>query len=142
LTVGSLEFEVRLVADIGASKQPEPENVRSAEARRPGSSADDDLDLSQWFDEMPNPSSAKQGVESKLPDAAGTGSQIPGEVVEESSEESQDQPVRDTSEERKEEMRRRGEIPGISKTAQAKRLSETTRDAAADALRRFSGGGG
>jgi len=130
LTVGSLEFEVRLVADAGPKEQPGPESVRNAAVRTLGSPPDDDLDLTEWLGETDVSAAVKPGAETKTPDAA-------GEAQEEAPEESQDQPARDVSEEEKEQMRRGRDIPGVSKAAQARRVTETPQDAASDALRKF-----
>ena len=55
----------------------------------------------------------------------------------EPAEDSSDDGSKIVSEEEKEERRRKGAIVGVSKAAQEKRLTETTRDAAADALKKF-----
>lgn len=137
LTVGSLEFEVRLVTDAGPKEQPGPESVRNAAVRTLGSPPDDDLDLTEWLGETDVSAAAKPGAETKTPDAAGGESVAAGEAQEEAPEESQDQPARDVSEDEKEQMRRGRDIPGVSKAAQARRVTETPQDAASDALRKF-----
>ena len=137
LTVGSLEFEVRLVAEVGPEEQPGPESVRSAAVRTLGSPPDDDLDLTEWLGETDVSAAAKPGAETKSPDGAGGESVAAGEVPEEAPGESRDQPARDVSEEEKEQLRRGRDIPGVSKAAQARRVTETPQDAASDALRKF-----
>lgn len=57
--------------------------------------------------------------------------------LEEASDGSAGKPRKDVSEASKDQMRRSAAIVGVSKAAQAKRLTETTRDAAADALKKF-----
>jgi len=137
LRVGALEFEVRLVADAAPKEQPEPETVRNAAVRTLGSPLDDDLDLTEWLGEMDVSTAATPGAEAKTPDAAGGESGAAAEALEEAPEEPQDQPARDVSEDEKEQMRRGRDIPGVSKAAQARRITETPQDAASDALRKF-----
>ena len=137
LRVGPLEFEVRLVAELCVDERPEPEAAPKAADPTSGSFADDDLDISQWLGDMPAPATTSPSAGAKSPEGTGPESAAPGEAIEEASELPPSEPGKDVSEELKEEMRRRRAIVGVSKAAQAKRLSETSRDAAADALKKF-----
>lgn len=136
LAIGPLEFEVRLAADTGPQERPRPQRPSNAAARISGSLADDDLDVSKWLGDTAAVSPAP-GPQTRTPDAPATESAGAEQAVEQSSEESQEEHDMDVSEERKEQMRRGGNIVGVSRAAQAKRVSETSHAAAADALKKF-----
>ena len=60
LRVGPLQFEVRIVVEVGGKKKPKVTNIREAAARTVASSSDD-LDISQWLtDTEPAESAAPQ----------------------------------------------------------------------------------
>jgi pSer/pThr/pTyr-binding forkhead associated (FHA) protein len=137
LTVGPLEFEVRLAADTCSRKPPGLETVAVAPAPTTSSSTDDELDISQWLGDIGVPAAPKSLAETKKTEAAGRESGVGGRAAADATKPSKDQPVRDVSEEYKDEIRRRREIPGVSKAAQARRVTETPQDAASAALKRF-----
>ena len=137
LTVGPLEFEVRLAADARSEKPPGLEKAATPAAPATSSSADDELDISQWLSDINLPAAPESVAETKRAETVGAESSLDEKSAEDALEQPGDQPVRDVSEEYKDEIRRRCEIPGVSKAAQARRVTETPQDAVSTALKKF-----
>jgi predicted component of type VI protein secretion system len=137
LTVGPLEFEVRLAADACSRKPAGLETAATPSAPTTSSATDDELDISQWLGDIDLPAAPQPLAETKKADTAGGESGVDGKAAADAPEPPRDQPIGDVSEEYKDEIRRRREIPGVSKAAQARRVTETPQDAASAALKRF-----
>ena len=137
LKVGPLEFEVRLAADARVEKPPEPEKAPIPAAPTTSRGTNDELDVLQWLGDIDLPAVPDPAAAMERADTAGGESGDEGKADEDAAEMPQGRPVRDVSEEYKEEIRRRREIPGVSKAAQARRVTETPQDAASSALKKF-----
>jgi predicted component of type VI protein secretion system len=121
--VGPFEFEVRLPSQPAPGVKPASEPAAAA----PGATSDDDV--LRWLAQAPTGPAAPPELAEQTPSES------------EESEEEDEGPT-DFSEEDKEERRVSGDIVGVSKSRQAMRTSDTSRNAAADAMKRFFGGGG
>ncbi|NQT39064.1 MAG: FHA domain-containing protein [Planctomycetes bacterium] len=120
LRVGPLEFEVSLSS--AATPAPKPAAKPAPKPAGGGSEAD----VMQWLDESPPKTAAKLT------------SQVATAESEEAAEtDDDDRPVAMTEEDKEE--RRTGRMIGVSKTAEASRTSDTSQNAAADAMKKFFG---
>jgi len=121
--VGPFEFEVRLPSKRDPGGKPASKPATAI----PGATTDDDV--LRWLAQAPTrPAAPLEPDEEALEEA-------------EQEEEGEDEGPIDLSEEEKEERRVSGDIVGVSSSRQAKRASDTPRNAAADAMKKFFGGG-
>ena len=131
VSVGPLEFEVREGASVAKEQKPDDDAFTVAEQEGAETRVDDDTDITAFWAAMgpltkERPKATWQTIQDTQQD--------PSEEEEEEAEE--DGPI-DTSEHDKERMRRHEKIVGVSEATQARRTAETTRDAAADLLRKL-----
>lgn len=150
LRLGEWEFEVRMTAEPGAPCEPKAESppepkVEHPPQPKPEPAAEkepidpDDMDLSDWFSEAEDePAEMVDLLEGLKGPAAARRAE---DNLDAESDEPEEPFVRDKSEAEKDRRRREAEIVGVSKAVQARRTADTTREGAADALRKLLTGG-
>lgn len=130
LRLGPLEFEFRLAGEADQVSKPEAQ---------PAPAAASDDDVLRWLGEAEErPAGRRAGAAAAKPDVAAA-SVEQGPAYEADQEAEDDRPA-DVSEDEKEKRRVHRDIVGVSKAAQARRTSDTARNAAAEAMRKLSGG--
>ena len=135
LTVGPLQFEIRVDAAESGTRKGDTQRVQTA-ATRPVAPADEsDLDLSEWLG-VPAPTTPTSEI--KVPQDAGAPSSA-AQPAAEAAKSAENPPKTDLTEQEKEEARRQSAMVGVSQTLQARRGTATPRDAAAAALKNFFG---
>jgi len=127
LKIGTLEFEVQLAVPVGGKRKPKVHSIQEAAARavekvQPG--GDEDLDVSDWIENESATKDRSAGAPT-TPIAASADSDT-REVVA--------APQEEPKKKEEEEIKIVGQFPRAKKP-----LSESSRDAAADTLRKFFG---
>ncbi len=129
LTVGHLEFELCFHGELSGQKRPKVKNIEEAAARTAQSVPKDELDISQWVDEeAAGAETRRMGLhESDTVEVEKTGSSPlpPAETV-------TDESTTSTTHDRSQKQAKPGKLP-----PQPNHSTDTSRDAAADALRQF-----
>ena len=151
LKVASLEFEVVIEPSLNAPKKPEVEGVADAASRvvDAGSSESrfEDVDVDSWLDEadqvdrvrkLSDPDTRQFSIESLQQELSSEDS-VNGDlsVSTESGDEASDESVVEKIK-RSKDKKKPGKLPENFK----KQLTDNSRDAADNALKRFFGGGG
>ena len=136
MTVGQLEFNIQLATEVGGKQKPEVHGVQEAAARTVESAIDDDLDLAALFaEEDADGPSADMDTRTVASTLAGPAESDP--TVEVPTEESEDAKGESAtpSEEEKNEQQRRLDPVGVSEKQKKKRTTDTSQQAAAEALK-------
>ena len=134
LTVGPLEFEVRLtVYDYSCEPFASETAAIIASASTTSSSADNRLDIPQRLHDTELSAASGLLAETKKADTAGNKSGVARKAC----KLPEYRPTKEVSEEYKNEMRRRCAVPGVSKAVQTRRICETVQDAATIALNKL-----
>ncbi|MEN6367789.1 MAG: FHA domain-containing protein [Thermoguttaceae bacterium] len=133
LTVGSLEFEVRLTAYDYSSEPSASETAAIASASTTTSSIDNRLDIPERLHDTELSAASGLLADTKQVNTAGNKSGVARKAC----KLPEYRPTKEVSEESKNETRRRCAIPGVSKATQARRVYETPQDAATVALNKL-----
>lgn len=143
LTVGKLDFEVLVEYGLGGPKKPEVVDVKDAAARTVNSSGGDsnfeDVDINSWLDEADNidrerklgdPETRQMSIEAEKEDTTTTSLSSSGELSAESGGDSKETKFK------KPEKKPPQKLPQSMKKA----MTENSRDAAGEALKKFFSG--
>ena len=123
------KLTIRIFPHKSVTKKP-------AETRQ-GKSAEDDFDVGEWLGSVGALPVVDPDEKADPLDSTDTKPQPAGKTAEDAAEGSDEEYVQDVTEKERERRRRQDEIVGVSKATQARRTAETSRDAAAEALRKF-----
>jgi len=130
LQIGLLVFEVELPATPGSQKERETDTVQQAASQTVASAREEDVDLADWF---ATDDQSAADAETKTLDAAGAtqmlGAKADGKATEEPSEE---EPKKEPDKEQPPVK-----VVGVSKARQKAPRAPSSRDAAAEMLKKF-----
>jgi pSer/pThr/pTyr-binding forkhead associated (FHA) protein len=139
LAVGHVEFEIHVTTAQGGKNKPELEREQALPMPTAAAASETAQDYVQPVDEtceiVPAEAHRKKTSSRTVVTKPPAARKDIGETV----ELPQDNSAEEMSEEEKEKQRKQRPIVGVSKSAQAKRATAGTRDAAAEALTKFFG---